>query len=261
MDIATIIGVVGALVLIVWAIMMGGDIMGFVNTPSIIMVIGGTIMALLANFPLPKVIGMIAILKKTIFAASADPQEYIKRIVKYAEQARKEGMLALEEHAETEENDFLRKGLRLAVDGNDPAVLQQILETDIEQQGTRHLEGKKILEAGGTFAPAFGMIGTLVGLVNMLATLEDPSTIGAGMAVALLTTLYGAIMSNAFFLPLAGKLEARSREEGLIREMIIEGVMAIQSGDSPRIVEEKLKSFLMPTVQQKMEEEKNGAAA
>lgn len=261
MDIATLIGVVGAGALIIWAIMMGGDIMGFVNVPSVLMVVGGTIMALLANFPLPKVMGMIGIVKKTFFAATIDPKAYIEKIVKYAEQARKEGMLALEEHAETEANDFLRKGLRLAVDGNDPAVLQQIMETDIEQQRTRHLEGKKILEAGGTFAPAFGMIGTLVGLVNMLATLDDPSTIGAGMAVALLTTLYGAVMANAFFLPLAGKLEARSREEALIREMIIEGVMAIQSGDSPRIVEEKLKSFLTPTLQNKMDEEKNAGAA
>ncbi len=261
MDIATLIGVIGAGALIVSAIMMGGDIMGFVNIPSLVMVVGGTVMALLANYPLPKVLGMIAIMKKTLFAAASDPREYIEKIVKYAEKARKEGMLALEEYAETEENHFLRKGLRLAVDGNDPAVLQQIMETDIDQQRNRHTEGKKILESGGTFAPAFGMIGTLVGLVNMLATLDDPSTIGAGMAVALLTTLYGAVMANAFFLPLAGKLEARSREENLIREMIIEGVLAIQSGDSPRIVEEKLKSFLMPTVQNAMDEEKDAGAA
>ena len=261
MDFATVIGVLGAGALILWAILMGGNLSGFVNVPSMIMVLGGTIMALLANYPLPKVIGMIGILKKTFFAVSAVPKDYISKIVTYAEQARKEGMLALEEHAETEENDFLRKGLRLAVDGNDPAVLQQIMETDIEQQRTRHLEGKKILESGGTFAPAFGMVGTLVGLVNMLATLEDPSTIGAGMAVALLTTFYGAVMANAFFLPLAGKLETRSREEVLIREMIIEGVMAIQSGDSPRIVEEKLKAFLTPTEQHKLEESKNSGLA
>jgi len=260
-DIATLVGVIGAGALIIWAILMGGNLMGFVNVPSMIMVLGGTVMALLANYPLSKVLGMIAILKKTMFAVTLEPTSYISKIVTYAEQARKEGMLALEEHAETEENDFLRKGLRLAVDGNDPDVLKQILETDIDQQRSRHLEGKKILESGGTFAPAFGMIGTLVGLVNMLATLEDPSTIGAGMAVALLTTLYGAVMANTFFLPLAGKLETRSREEALIREMIIEGVMSIQSGDSPRIVEEKLKSFLMPKVQQQLEEAKNGGMA
>jgi len=260
-DIATLIGVVGAGALIVWAILMGGSLNQFINVPSVIMVMGGTIMALLANYPLPKVLGMIAILKKTVLVAASDPQAYINKLVGYAEQARKEGMLALEEHAENEENTFLRKGLRLAVDGNDPTLLKQIMETDIDQQRARHLEGRKILESGGTFAPAFGMVGTLVGLINMLATLDDPSTIGAGMAVALLTTFYGAVMANAFFLPLAGKLESRSVEEILIREMVIEGVMAIQSGDSPRIVEEKLKSFLMPSVQQKLEEEKEGHAA
>jgi len=260
-DFATLIGVFGAVALIMWAILMGGSLTQFVNVPSLVMVFGGTVMALLANYPLPKVLGMIAILKKTIMVATGDPREYIEKLVRYAEQARKEGMLALEEHAENEENPFLRRGLRLAVDGNDPAILKQIMETDIDQQRTRHLEGKKILESGGTFAPAFGMVGTLVGLINMLATLEDPSSIGVGMAVALLTTFYGAVMANAFFLPLAGKLESRSREEVLIREMVIEGVMAIQSGDSPRIVEEKLKPFLMPSVQQKLEEAKGDLAA
>jgi len=260
-DIATLIGVVGAGALIIWAILMGGSLTQFVNVPSMIMVIGGTIMALLANYPLAKVIGVIAILKKTLMVATGDPKAYIEKLVGYAEQARKEGMLALEEHAENEENDFLRKGLRLAVDGNDPALLKQIMETDIEQQMSRHLEGRKILESGGTFAPAFGMVGTLVGLINMLATLDDPSTIGMGVAVALLTTFYGAVMANAFFLPLAGKLESRSREEVMIREMVTEGVMAIQSGDSPRIVEEKLKSFLMASVQAKLEDEKGGMAA
>lgn len=260
MDFATLIGVVGALGLIVWAILMGGSLMLFVDVPSMIIVIGGTVMALLANFPLPKVISMIAILKKTLVGEDIDPKSFIEKIVGYADQARKEGMLALEEHTETEPNDFLRKGLRLAVDGNDPSLIQKILETDMEQQQTRHLQGKKILEAGGTFAPAFGMIGTLIGLINMLANLADPSSIGAGMAVALLTTMYGAILANAFFLPLAGKLETRSREETLVRSMIMEGVMAIQSGDSPRIVEEKLKSFLMPSVQRKMDEDSDLAA-
>jgi chemotaxis protein MotA len=254
-DIATIIGVVGALGLIVWAILMGGSLILFVNVPSMIMVMGGTVMAIMTNYPLPKVIGMGGIIMKTIMAEANDPAELIQRLVKYAEQARKEGMLALEEHSENEENDFLRKGLRLAVDGTDPALLQRILETDIEQQQKRHLEGKKILDAGGVYAPAFGMIGTLVGLVNMLANMEDPSTIGVGMAVALLTTFYGAVLANCIFIPMAGKLGLRSAEEVIVREMIIEGVMGIQSGDSPRIVEEKLKSYLTPAAQRSMDED------
>jgi len=253
-DIATIIGIVGALGLIIWAILMGGSLVLFVNVPSMIMVFGGTVMAILTNFPLPRVIGLVGILKKTVFADTNEPAEIILRLVKYAEQARKEGMLALEEHSENEENIFLRKGLRLAVDGTDPSLLQRILETDIEQQQKRHLEGKKILDSGGVYAPAFGMIGTLVGLVNMLANMEDPSSIGVGMAVALLTTFYGAVMANAMFIPLAGKLQMRSAEEVVVREMIIEGVMGIQSGDSPRIVEEKLRSFLTPAAQRAMDE-------
>ena len=182
-------------------------------------------------------------------------------MVHYAERARKEGMLALEEDSENETDLFLRKGLRLAVDGTDPSLLEKILFTDINQQITRHKEGKQILEAGGNFAPAFGMIGTLVGLIQMLSGLDDPSTIGAGMAVALLTTFYGAVLANVFFLPLAGKLETRSRDEIMIREMIIDGIMAIQTGDSPRIVEEKLKSFLSPSSQLKLDSEKEEDAA
>ena len=169
-------------------------------------------------------------------------------------------MLALEEDSENETDDFLRKGLRLAVDGTDPQLLEKILETDVEQIENRHSEGAKILSAGGTYAPAFGMIGTLIGLVNMLSNLEDPTQIGAGMATALITTFYGAVLANAVFLPLAGKLETRSKEEMVIKQMIIDGIMAIQSGDSPRIVEEKLKSFLSPTLREKVEAAKEKAA-
>ncbi len=188
------------------------------------------------------------------------PDEVIDKMVGYAERARREGMLALEEDSENESDPFLRKGLRLAVDGTDPQLLEKILETDVEQIENRHGEGAKVLSAGGTFAPAFGMIGTLIGLVNMLSNLDDPTQIGAGMATALITTFYGAVLANAVFLPLAGKLETRSKEELVIKAMIIEGIMAIQSGDSPRIVEEKLKSFLSPAQRAKVEEAKEQAA-
>ncbi|MCP4572094.1 MAG: motility protein A [bacterium] len=260
MDIATIIGIVAAFGLIVWSILLGGSIDGFVDMPSVAVVIGGTLGALLINFPLGRIVGMVGILKKTVLFKVEDPDEVISKIVKYAERARREGMLALEEDSENETDEFLRKGLRLAVDGTDPQLLEKILETDIEQVESRHAEGAKILGAGGTFAPAFGMIGTLIGLVNMLSALEDPSQIGAGMATALITTFYGAVLANAFFLPLQGKLETRSKEELLINYMVIEGIMAIQSGDSPRIVEEKLKSFLSPAMRRKIEDAKEAAA-
>ncbi|MBD3221087.1 motility protein A [bacterium] len=260
MDIATIVGLVLAFGLVIWGITLGGSLGQFWDPPSVAIVIGGTLAALLVAYPLAKVLGVVKVLKKTVFAAPQDPSEVIGKMVKYAERARREGMLALEEESENEPDEFLRKGLRLAVDGTDPQLLEKILETDIGQLEARHKEGKGILGTGGTFAPAFGMIGTLIGLVNMLAALEDPSTIGAGMATALITTFYGALVANAVFLPLASKLEIRSAEEVLVREMIIDGIMAIQSGDSPRIVEEKLKSFLSPVQRATLEASKEQAA-
>ncbi len=260
MDIATLIGIVAAFGLVVWGIMLGGSLSQFWDPPSVAIVLGGTLAALLVSFPLAKVTGMLAVLKKTLLVIPQDPGAVIAKMVRYAERARREGMLALEEESEEEPDEFLRKGLRLAVDGTDPQLLEKILETDIGQIEARHKSGKSILEAGGTFAPAFGMVGTLIGLINMLAALEDPSMIGAGMATALITTFYGALMANAVFLPLAGKLEIRSGEEILVKEMIIDGIMAIQSGDSPRIVEEKLKSFLSPAQRAQVEDSKQKAA-
>jgi len=259
-DIGTVIGIIAAFGLIVWSILMGGRLDGFVDLPSVAIVLGGTFGALLINFPLARIVGLARILRKTILFQVEDLDAVIAKIVGYAERARREGMLALEDDSEHEADEFLRKGLRLAVDGTDPQLLEKILETDIEQVESRHAEGARILGAGGTFAPAFGLIGTLIGLVNMLSSLEDPSQIGAGMATALITTFYGAVLANVFFLPLQGKLVTRSREELLVNYVVIEGIMAIQSGDSPRIVEEKLKSFLSPSMRRKIEEAKADAA-
>ncbi len=261
MDLATIIGLCAGFSLIIWALLMGGSVLLFLDVPSLIIVLGGTTAALLSNFPLDRVKGVLGVLRKTLFHKALDPNEVIAKMVTYAERARKEGMLALEEDSEQEPDEFLRKGLRLAVDGTDPQLLEKILATDNGQLEARHKEGRRILEAGGAYAPAFGMIGTLIGLIQMLAKLEDPSSIGAGMAVALVTTFYGALLANVVFLPLAGKLAGRSEEEMLRREMIIDGIMAIQSGDSPRIVEEKLRSFLSPASRRKLDEAKERKAA
>jgi chemotaxis protein MotA len=259
-DIATVIGLVAAFGLVIWGILLGGSLSQFWDAPSVAIVVGGTTAALLVSFPLAKVLGLAQVLRKAFFAVPQDPGAVIAKMVRYAERARREGMLALEEESEEEPDQFLRKGLRLAVDGTDPQLLEKILETDIGQIEARHKSGKNVLETGGTFAPAFGMIGTLIGLINMLAALEDPSSIGAGMATALITTFYGALLANAVFLPLAGKLEVRSGEEILVKEMIIDGIMAIQSGDSPRIVEEKLKSFLSPAQRTAVDGSKQKAA-
>ncbi len=261
MDLATIIGLCAGFGMIIWAVMMGGSLLLFVDVPSLVIVCGGTVASLLAHFPMSTVAGLIAVIRKTVFHQALDPNDVIRKMVTYAERARKEGMLALEEDSEQESEEFLRKGLRLAVDGTDPQLLEKILETDIAQLDGRHKEGRKILEAGGAFAPAFGMIGTLIGLIQMLANMDDPAAIGPGMSVALLTTFYGALLANVLFLPLAGKLATRSDEEILMREMIVDGIMAIQSGDSPRIVEEKLRSFLSPTSRRRLDEAKEQRAA
>ena len=260
MDIATVIGLLAAFGLVLFGILLGGDLAQFWDPPSIAIVLGGTTAAMMVSFPLPRIVGMISVVRKAFFAMPQDPGNVIGKMVRYAERARREGMLALEEDSENEPDQFLRKGLRLAVDGTDPNLLEKILATDINQIETRHRSGKSILETGGTFAPAFGMIGTLIGLINMLAALEDPSQIGSGMATALITTFYGAMLANAVFLPMASKLELRSGEEILVKEMVIDGIMAIQSGDSPRIVEEKLKSFLSPAQRQLIEDGKQQAA-
>jgi chemotaxis protein MotA len=259
-DVATIIGLAAAFGLVGWSIQVGGNLGGFVNIPAAAIVLGGTFGSLLVHFPMSRLIGLFGILRKTLVFAQPKPDEVINKMVKYAERARREGMLALEDDSETETDEFLRKGLRLAVDGTDPQLLEKIMLTDVHQIENRHFEGAKILAAGGSFAPAFGMIGTLIGLVNMLSTLSDPAQIGAGMATALVTTFYGAVLANTLFLPLAGKLETRSREEILNKEMVIDGIMAIQSGDSPRIVEEKLKSFLPPVLRRKVDTARAKAA-
>ena len=260
MDIATIIGLFAAFGLVGWSILAGGNLAGFFNLSAAAIVLGGTFGSLLVHFPITRIVGLFGILRKTLVYSHPEPDAVIAKMVKYAERARREGMLALEDDSETETEEFLRKGLRLAVDGTDPQLLEKIMYTDLQQIENRHVEGARILAAGGAFAPAFGMIGTLIGLVSMLSTLSDPAQIGAGMATALVTTFYGAVLANALFLPLAGKLETRSREEILNKEMVIDGIMAIQSGDSPRIVEEKLKSFLSPSMRRKVEVAKERAA-
>ena len=157
--------------------------------------------------------------------------------------ARREGILALESHASEAEDEFLGKSIQLAIDGTAPELIRDILTTEVAFMEDRHNRGQSILIAMGTSAPAFGMIGTLIGLVQMLAGMEDPSSIGLGMAVALLTTLYGAVLANVFFLPTAGKLKVRTAGELLVKEITIEGILSIQSGDNPRILLEKLISF------------------
>lgn len=257
MDIATIIGLILGAVVVVGSILLGGSVGMFINVPSILVVIVGSVAAVLIAFPLSSVLKMPGVMKNAFFAKPLDLMGLIEELVRYAEIARRDGILSLENHTEEMSDDFIVQGVRMAVDGTDPELIEQIMEIDLENLLERHGSGKATLDAMGRYAPAFGMIGTLIGLVAMLGNMEDPSGIGAGMAVALLTTLYGAIMANVVFLPLADKLALRTNEEALAKTIIIKGVMSIQAGDNPRVVESKLKTFL-PAVRRMVADE--GAA-
>ena len=246
MDISTVIGIIAGFGLILVAIILGGDLSTFISVPSIVIVLGGTAAATLINYPLTDVIGIVGPVRNAFFNQDVDPRGLIQELIEYATIARREGILALEDHASNAKDEFMGKSVQLAIDGTAPELIRDILTTEVAFMEDRHSKGQAILSGMGTAAPAFGMIGTLIGLVTMLSGMEDPSTIGQGMAVALLTTLYGAVLANVAFIPAAGKLKVRTASELLAKEITIEGILSIQSGDNPRIVEQKLKAFISP---------------
>ncbi len=244
MDIATIIGLVTGAGLVLWAIMSKTSLETFIDGASLAIVGGGSVAAVLICYPLKSVANVAKVVSKTLFAKPQSSLELINDMVRFAEIARRDGILALENVVGEIKDPFIISGIQMAVDGTDPALVEQMLVSELDALAQRHSEGKGLLESLGKYAPAFGMIGTLVGLVIMLGGMDDPSSIGPAMAVALLTTLYGSMIANMFALPMADKLGVRSEEELLTKSIVIRGIMAIQSGDNPRIVEQKLKTFL-----------------
>ena len=246
MDISTIAGIIAGFVLIISAMVAGGDITIFINVPSMFITLGGTISATFITYPLNDVLGVMNVVKNAFLHKEEKPDSLIRMVVSLAETARREGILSLEQRAEEIDNPFLQYVIRLAVDGTEPELIKDIMETEIDYIKDRHKFGAGILEAMGAYAPAFGMIGTLIGLVLMLNNLDDPSNIGGGMATALITTFYGSLFANLVFIPLAGKLKNRSKGEVMLKEIAVSGVLSIQSGDNPRIVESKLMSFIAP---------------
>lgn len=246
MDLGTVIGIVLSMGLVVSAILTGSSLMIFVSVPSALIVIGGTLGAAMVNYPLSYVIGVVGVIKNTFFSSITPPGEIIVQFMEYANRARREGILSLEPIIKEIDDDYMKKGLQLTVDGLEPQAIQDILEVENAFLTERHETGADVVAVLGTLAPAMGMIGTVIGLVQMLQTMSDPSSIGPAMAVALLTTLYGAILSNLIFNPMAGKLKTRHKEENLQREMVMEGILSISKGENPRIIEEKLNSFLAP---------------
>lgn len=246
MDIATILGIVIGFGFIGGAIMFGGSIRQYLDLPSFILVIGGTVAATIVNYQGSQLRNALRVLRVAAGQRRFDPEELIRLIVRLAEKARREGLLAMEEEAEQLEDPFLRKGIQLVVDGTDPELVRNIMDIELTFIEERHRQGQALFESLAVYAPAFGMIGTLVGLIRMLGKLDDPSTVGPALALALLTTLYGALAAYLVFNPIAGKLRVKNEEEVMMREIMIEGVLSIQAGENPRIVEEKLRSFLPP---------------
>lgn len=246
MDIATVVGTILAYVLIISAMLMGAGIGPYIDIPSVMIVIGGSFAINFMCFPMGTALGLMKYTMKTIKYPLDDPANLIAQLVEFAVKARRDGILSLESAEDEVSDEFLKKGIRLAVDGTEPEVIKNILETELEYMAARHKVGAKVLGSMEGFAPAMGMIGTLIGLVAMLQSMEDPSTIGPAMAVALLTTMYGAMVANLFAGPYKVKIEGNSAREQLIREIMIGGIMAIQAGDNPRIVEQKLNAYLSP---------------
>ncbi len=249
MDIATIIGIIGGLTLIVVSILMGSPLSAFINLPGLMIVVGGTIMATLIMQRLNVVLGAVNIAMNAFFDKTEPPDEMIKQIVRLAAKARKGGLLALEN--EKIKNPFLARGIRMAVDGVEPQEILQTMRIEIASLMKRHETGHKVFKFMGATAPAMGMIGTLIGLVQMLRTMNDPSSIGPAMAVALLTTFYGAVMAFLIFNPIAEKLEERTKHEKIIMEIILSGIEGITKGINQSILEDKLMAFLAPKMRKR----------
>jgi len=243
-DLSTLIGLILVLFCIGYTVVEGGSVKQFWDPIAFVIVYGGAAAAIFICFPLKKVLGFGKVTMKILFATKIEMLPTYNQIVEFATVARRDGILALEDRLANIDDKFLRKGLQMLVDGSSIEAIVKILEKDIENLEKRHEVGHKCWEKLGYLGPAIGMVGTLIGLCQMLAKLDDPSKIGAGMAVALLTTLYGALFANLFAIPIECKLVHRTHEEIVFRNMILEGIMSIGSGDSPRIVGEKLLVFL-----------------
>ena len=244
MDLATLVGMVGAIIVVLAAMLFGGSALVFVNVPSLLIVLGGTFMVVMIKFSMGQFFGAFKVAARAFVIKLDDPEELIEKIVKLANISRKEGVLALESEEIT--NPFLEQGVKMLIDGNKHEVISVVLKKDLQQTIDRHKWGAKVFSSTGDVAPAMGMIGTLIGLVQMLSSMEDPKTIGPAMSVALLTTLYGAMLANMIALPIADKLSLRKDEEGRIKAMCIDGILAIQEGQNPRIIESMLKTYLDP---------------
>lgn len=241
------------LTLISWAISLTGDIRGFFSLDGIVITIFGSFAALMVAFPVRILKNIPNTLKILFIAQQEDRHELISMFTEMAKKSRKDGLLSLEDDVENMSNEFLKSGLQMIIDGVEPDVIKRVMTLKMETMERRHIQGQEVFTKWGELAPAFGMIGTLIGLITMLAKLDDPSAIGAGMATALLTTFYGSLLANLVLLPIAFNLAEQSSSELFTAELIMDGVLEIQSGTNPRMLEEKLMNYLSPNEQKKLD--------
>lgn len=267
MDIATIGGLIISFILLIFGITFNEETFGFdfwklgnfINYPSMLITFGGSFMAVFtASKSVKAFLNNLKSFKLALKILPSNEAETIGKIIELSNVARKEGLLALEEAANNIEDSFLKKGILLIVDGTDPELVRSILETELISIEARHKKTISFWEDLATMGPAWGMIGTLIGLINMLKKMNDPSSIGPQMALALITTLYGSLLANWICTPIATKLKTNNDTEVMTKEVMVEGLLSIQAGENPRVIEEKLKSFLSPTMRNDMNDETEG---
>ncbi|HCC33657.1 MAG TPA: motility protein A [Clostridiales bacterium] len=261
MDPGAVLGLLSGIVLMTWAIGADGGLRAFWDLPAIMITFGGTLAATMLNYRLGQVLGGFKVLRNAFGNRRAQPEVIFQSMTDYATRARREGLLALDREIGEVKDPFLAKGLQLVVDGTDSEMTRAILETDLAALEQRHQAGQAVFETMGNFAPSFGLVGTLIGLIKMLRVMDDPSAIGPGMSVALLTTFYGALFAFLICLPLAGKLKVCHEEEWQAKQIMIEGLLAIQAGHNPRMIEEKLRAHLSPAAKRALERRESAAAA
>lgn len=250
MDIATFTGIIVFLGFVLGAVYLQEGVAGFVpfmNLEALLVVMGGTFCALLVNFPLSKVIGLMKVLKKVMASKGEDTSKLVSTFVSLSQKAKKEGFLALEGDVKALQDDFMKRGLQLVIDGADHDFIKNMLETELDFIRERHKVGREIFNALGTYAPAFGIIGTVLGMILMLSSIDDVAQVPRRMALALAAAFYGLGSGYWLFLPMAGKLKLRSEEELFVKEIIIRGVLLLQSGATPSVVEANLKAYLEPS--------------
>ncbi|TYR82109.1 flagellar motor protein MotP [Priestia megaterium] len=245
-DILTPIGILIGISMVAFGVISSGGMTGFlifIDIPSVLIVLGGVIGALCVSFPMKQLRNMWRVGLQAFNSKEENIEELVDTFVRLSEKARREGLLSLESELEEIDNLFIRKGMLLAIDGIEPEIIQDLLQAEIVGIEERHAKGRSMFEKAGDYAPAWGMIGTLIGLVLMLKSLNTPASLGPNMAIALLTTLYGSLLSNLLFQPIASKLAVKTEQELFVKEVIIEGVIGLQSGQNPRLLQEKLKAF------------------